>query len=67
MFRTPLASLMRELLLFRPQRKEAQSSSRDRDAKQRWANQLGGGWGIGGFGGQMLAGVVKNSVGKVFR
>ena len=41
---------------------------RDRDAKQKWANQLGGGWGgIGGLGTQVLAGVVKNSVGRVFR
>jgi len=42
----------------------------DRDAKQRWANQLAGsGWsmGIGGIGGQLLAGAVKNSVGRVFR
>ncbi|KAI0348604.1 DUF846-domain-containing protein [Trametopsis cervina] len=40
----------------------------DRDAKQKWANQLGGGWaGIGGLGTQVLAGVVKNSVGRVFR
>ncbi|KAI0067710.1 DUF846-domain-containing protein [Artomyces pyxidatus] len=41
----------------------------DRDAKQRWAqNVAGSGWGIGmgGFGGQILTGVVKNSVGKVF-
>ncbi|THH34121.1 hypothetical protein EUX98_g38 [Antrodiella citrinella] len=42
----------------------------DRDAKQRWANQLAGsGWGLGmgGIGGQLLAGAVKNSVGRVFR
>ncbi|CAL1695976.1 unnamed protein product [Somion occarium] len=42
----------------------------DRDAKQRWANQLASsGWsmGMGGFGGQILSGVVKNSVGRVFR
>jgi hypothetical protein len=40
----------------------------DRDAKHKWANQLGGGWGsIGGIGSQVLAGVVKNSVGRVFR
>ncbi|KIP12016.1 hypothetical protein PHLGIDRAFT_114073 [Phlebiopsis gigantea 11061_1 CR5-6] len=39
----------------------------DRDAKQKWANQLAGGWSIGGLGGQVLAGVVKNSVGRVFR
>lgn len=42
----------------------------DRDAKQRWANQLASsGWsmGMGGLGGQILSGVVKNSVGRVFR
>lgn len=39
----------------------------DRDAKQKWANQLSSGWSIGGLGGQVLAGVVKNSVGKVFK
>ncbi|KAI0094680.1 DUF846-domain-containing protein [Irpex rosettiformis] len=40
----------------------------DRDAKIKFANQLGGGWGgIGGLGTQVLAGVVKNSVGRVFR
>lgn len=41
----------------------------DRDAKQRWANNVvGGSWGIGfgGIGGQILTGAVKNSVGKVF-
>ncbi|TFY56406.1 hypothetical protein EVG20_g8935 [Dentipellis fragilis] len=41
----------------------------DRDAKQRWArNAASAGWnmGMGGFGGQILTGVVKNSVGRVF-
>jgi len=41
----------------------------DRDSKQKWANNLassGWGMGIGGFGGQILSGVVKNSVGRVF-
>ncbi|KAI9063000.1 DUF846-domain-containing protein [Trametes sanguinea] len=41
----------------------------DRDAKQKWANNLASsGWnmGIGGLGGQILTGVVKNSVGRVF-
>jgi len=40
----------------------------DRDAKQRWANSFAGGWNLGltGFGGQVLGGVVKNSVGRVF-
>ncbi|PSR72389.1 hypothetical protein PHLCEN_2v11732 [Hermanssonia centrifuga] len=42
-------------------------TGRDRDAKQKWASQLGSGWGMGGFGGQILSGVVKNSVGRVFR
>ncbi|KAI0321698.1 Golgi apparatus membrane protein TVP23 [Amylostereum chailletii] len=42
----------------------------DRDAKQRWAqNAAASGWnmGMGGLGGQILTGVVKNSVGRVFR
>ncbi|CCM00954.1 uncharacterized protein FIBRA_03001 [Fibroporia radiculosa] len=42
----------------------------DRDAKQKWANNLASsGWGVGmgGFGGQVLAGVVKQSVGRVFK
>ncbi|RDB29601.1 Golgi apparatus membrane protein TVP23 [Hypsizygus marmoreus] len=39
----------------------------DRDAKQRWANTVGTSWGLGGIGGQLLAGAVKNSVGRVFR
>ncbi|KAI0757064.1 Golgi apparatus membrane protein TVP23 [Daedaleopsis nitida] len=41
----------------------------DRDAKQKWANQLASsGWnmGLGGIGGQILTGMVKNSVGRVF-
>ncbi|TBU64998.1 DUF846-domain-containing protein [Dichomitus squalens] len=41
----------------------------DRDAKQKWANNLASsGWslGVGGLGGQILSGVVKNSVGRVF-
>jgi len=45
-------------------------SSRDRDAKQKWANNLAGGsWGLGalgGIGGQLVAGAVKNGVGRVF-
>jgi len=39
----------------------------DRDAKQRWANSMGSSWGFGGIGGQLLAGAVKNSVGRVFQ
>jgi len=42
----------------------------DRDAKQRWASNLASaGWnmGVGGYGGQILTGVMKNSVGLVFR
>ncbi|KAF9569748.1 DUF846-domain-containing protein [Agrocybe pediades] len=41
----------------------------DRDAKQKWANSVGGNWGIGalgGIGGQILTGAVKKSVGRVF-
>lgn len=40
----------------------------DRDAKQRWSNAAGG-WGmgsVGGLGGKLLAGAVKNQVGKLF-
>jgi hypothetical protein len=42
---------------------------RDRDAKQRWAASVAlGGWnmGFGGLGGQIIGGVVKNSVGRAF-
>ncbi|KAG8918186.1 Golgi apparatus membrane protein tvp23 [Tulasnella sp. 418] len=40
----------------------------DRDAKQRWASTVaGGGWGLGAVGGQIIGGVVKNSVGRMFR
>jgi len=42
----------------------------DRDAKQRWATSVAlGGWnmGLGGFGGEIIGGVVKNSVGRIFR
>lgn len=45
------------------------SIPRDRDAKQRWAtNMAASGWGmgIGGIGGQLLSGAVRNSVGRVF-
>jgi hypothetical protein len=39
----------------------------DRDAKKRWAhNVVSSNWSMGGLGGQMLTGVVKNSVGRVF-
>ncbi|EGN97205.1 hypothetical protein SERLA73DRAFT_183869 [Serpula lacrymans var. lacrymans S7.3] len=41
----------------------------DRDAKQRWANSVASsGWnmGMGGFGGQILTGVMKNTMGRVF-
>jgi len=38
----------------------------DRDAKEKWANSVTSGWGIGGIGGQLLGGVVRNSVGKMF-
>ncbi|KAH9968923.1 Golgi apparatus membrane protein TVP23 [Russula dissimulans] len=40
----------------------------DRDSKKRWAdNIVSSNWSMGGLGGQMLTGVVKNSVGRVFR
>ncbi|KAG2146557.1 uncharacterized protein EDB93DRAFT_1250838 [Suillus bovinus] len=41
----------------------------DRDAKQRWANSMASsGWnfGMGGIGGQILGGAMKNSVGRLF-
>lgn len=44
-----------------------ESLSSDRDAKKRWANNVvSSNWSVGGLGGQMLTGVVKNSVGRVF-
>lgn len=45
------------------------SGNSDRDAKQRWAsNAASSGWnmGIGGIGGTIMTGVMKNSVGRVF-
>lgn len=42
---------------------------RDRDAKKKWASSMassGWGLGIGGIGGQLISGVVRNSVGRVF-
>ncbi|KAG1757384.1 hypothetical protein EDB19DRAFT_1900912 [Suillus lakei] len=41
----------------------------DRDAKQRWANSIASsGWnmGMGGIGGQILGGAMKNSLGRFF-
>ncbi|ELU41384.1 hypothetical protein AG1IA_04592 [Rhizoctonia solani AG-1 IA] len=41
----------------------------DRDAKQRWASSVAGdGWnmGLGGIGGRILGGAVRNSVGRAF-
>jgi len=38
----------------------------DRDAKQKWASGMAWDMGMGGFGGHLLSGMVKNSVGKVF-
>ncbi|KAH9982513.1 DUF846-domain-containing protein [Lactifluus volemus] len=39
----------------------------DRDAKKRWAqNVVSSNWSMGGLGGQMLTGMVKSSVGRVF-
>jgi hypothetical protein len=40
----------------------------DRDAKKRWADAAAGGWGgLGGVGGQLLAGAVKSQVNRIFR
>ncbi|CAE6511354.1 unnamed protein product [Rhizoctonia solani] len=39
----------------------------DRDAKQKWASSVAGdGWGLGGIGGRILGGAVRNSVGRAF-
>ncbi|KAJ3758838.1 Golgi apparatus membrane protein TVP23 [Lentinula raphanica] len=39
----------------------------DRDAKQRWANNVvGGGWGLGSLGGQLITGAVQKGVGRMF-
>ncbi|KAJ3971340.1 Golgi apparatus membrane protein TVP23 [Lentinula raphanica] len=39
----------------------------DRDAKQRWANHVvGGGWGLGSLGGQLITGAVQKGVGRMF-
>lgn len=39
----------------------------DRDAKQRWAdNIMGSAWGLGGLGSQLLTSAVQRSVGRVF-
>ena len=43
---------------------------RDRDAKSRWANSvISENWniGFGGIGGTIVSGLVKQSVGRVFR
>ncbi|CAE7188603.1 unnamed protein product [Rhizoctonia solani] len=45
------------------------TSQMDRDAKQRWASSVAGdGWnmGLGGIGGRILGGAVRNSVGRAF-
>ncbi len=47
----------------------SKSVCRDRDAKQRWANQVSGGaWslGLGGIGGQLITGAVQKGVGRLF-
>ncbi|KIJ53644.1 hypothetical protein M422DRAFT_222299 [Sphaerobolus stellatus SS14] len=41
----------------------------DRDAKEKWANSVtSGAWGVpfGGLGGQIIGGIVRSSVGRVF-
>jgi len=38
----------------------------DRDAKEKWASGMAWNMGFSGFGGQLLTGAVKNSVGRVF-
>jgi len=38
----------------------------DRDAKEKWASGTAWNMGLGGIGGQLLTGAVKNSVGRVF-
>ncbi|KAG7450328.1 Golgi apparatus membrane protein TVP23 [Guyanagaster necrorhizus] len=39
----------------------------DRDAKQRWANNLSSSWDFGGITGSLLSGAVKQSVGRMFK
>ncbi|KAK0208566.1 Golgi apparatus membrane protein TVP23 [Desarmillaria ectypa] len=39
----------------------------DRDAKQRWANNISSSWGLGGITGSLLSGAVKQSVGRIFK
>jgi len=54
-------------LMILPQSHSFHFLSSDRDAKKRWANNVvSSNWSMGGLGGQMLSGVVKNSVGRVF-
>ncbi|KAJ7636022.1 Golgi apparatus membrane protein TVP23 [Mycena polygramma] len=41
----------------------------DREARQRWANSVSSGWGLGGLGGlggQLISGAVQKGVGRVF-
>ncbi len=50
-----------------PQSHSFHFHSSDRDAKKKWAhNMVSSNWSMGGLGGQMLTGVVKSSVGRVF-
>ena len=39
----------------------------DRDAQKRWASVASTGNLFGGIGGQLVGGMVKNSIGRVFR
>ncbi|KAJ8469141.1 hypothetical protein ONZ45_g16993 [Pleurotus djamor] len=38
----------------------------DRDAKQRWATGVAGGWALGGIGGQLVSSAISKGVGKMF-
>ena len=63
---------MRKLYYFSPFNANPSSLAlcRDRDAKSRWANSvISDNWniGFGGIGGTLVSGIVKQSVGRVFR
>lgn len=63
----PLGSLMRTFFPLIHYKYILRCAYSDRDAKQKWANSMGGAWGIGGLGGQLIAGAAKNAVSRVFR